>query len=464
MESTVRKIHDNTIRILGEIGVNLYSDSVIEKIKKHGIKVEGKTAFFTEKQIMDAVAKVPKSFDVKARNPKHDMHIGDNDVEYCPGYGCTNIIEPDGTLREALRDDYVKFLKLIEASDVFNINGGLAVQPCDINADNSHMIMMSDILEYSNKCIMSIPGPRKSVQELMDMMTIVFGEEELKKEGKSLTLISTVSPLVIDEHALDSMEVCIEYNQPMIITPGPISGGTGPITLAANLSLGNAEALAAICISQILKEGTPVIYGLLPTTSNIRNGCISIGSPGFTLQSKYSAELARFYGLPNRSGGTQSDAKGVSVQSGYEAMMNMFSTRLNGANFVIHSAGILDSFGAMSYEKFICDLEIISMVDYYFKDVPVTEDDLAFGAIKEVGHGGQFLSNSHTFERCRTVPWFHSIGSNDILPDNRMYVEGLGSNMEKEIGKLIDSYRKPEMDSIVKKQLDEYLSVRNVIR
>ncbi len=463
MESKVRKIHDNTIRILNEIGINLYSDSVIQKIKKHGIKVEGKTAYFTEKQIMDAVAKAPKSFDVKARNSKHDMHIGDDSVEYCPGYGCTNIVEPDGTLREAVQDDYIKFLKLVESSDVFNINGGLTVQPGDINAGNSHMIMMNDILEYSNKCIMSIPGPKKSVQELMDMMTIVFGEDGLKSESRSLTLISTVSPLVIDEHALDSMEICIEYNQPLVITPGPISGGTGPITLAANLALGNAEALAAICISQILKEGTPVIYGLLPTTSNIRNGCISIGSPGFTLQSKYSAELAKFYGIPNRSGGTQSDAKGVSAQSGYEAMMNMFSTRLSGANFVIHSAGILDSFGAMSYEKFICDLEIISMVDYYFKDIPVNEDDFAFEAIKEVGHGGQFLSSPHTFERCRTVPWFHKIGTNEILQDNKMYKDGIDKNMDNEIIKLIDRYKKPEMDSFVKKQLRDYLSTRNVI-
>ena len=36
-------------------------------------------------------------------------------------------------------------------------------------------------------------------------------------------------------------------------------------------------------------------------------------------------------------------------------------------NFILHSAGVIDTYGAMSFEKYIVDLEIIGMVDRFIK-------------------------------------------------------------------------------------------------
>ncbi len=43
-------------------------------------------------------------------------------------------------------------------------------------------------------------------------------------------------------------------------------------------------------------------------------------------------------------------------------MMSLLMAQVSGINFVLHSAGILDSYNCMSYEKFIIDDEMCGMV------------------------------------------------------------------------------------------------------
>ena len=461
-EVKLEKIHQASMKILDEIGIKLHSEEIIKLLKENGIRVSGDIAYFTEEQVMEYVKMAPSEFTIHAKNSKYDMIIGGDNTEYCTGYGCASIIDKDGYTRPALLEDYINFIKIIEQSDTFNINGGIAVQPNDVDQGLCELIMIYTALNYSEKCILGIPGEEEHINHIIDLMKIFYGEDEFCKKHRMLTLISITSPLQIDKISLDSMTACIENNQPIVITPGPIAGGTSPITLAGTLALGNAEALSGIIISQIIKPGTPVVYGLLPQISDVRTGNVSIGSPAFALGSAYSSRMGKYYGLPCRNGGTQTDAKGVSVQSGYEAMMNMMNCRHNDPNFILHSAGILDGFGAMSYEQFIIDLEIISMVDYYFRDITVNEDDLAFDIIKEVGHGGQFLSSPHTFERCRTVPWYPKIGISGIVTDERNCREIIDENIDKRLSNILEDYKKPDMNQEVHKKLYDYLIEKGV--
>jgi trimethylamine--corrinoid protein Co-methyltransferase len=340
----------------------------------------------------------------------------------------------------------------------FNLNGGILVQPSDISAAQSSAVMMYATLTHSDKCIMGIPGSAADVEQLLEMVALTCGgHESLISQNRVLTMISTLSPLQIDHSALETMQVCARYRQPMIISPAPAAGTTGPIVMAGNISLANAEALAAIAIIQILHEGTPVIYGLQSNAVDMTSGQVSIGSPGYSIQAKYCAHLAHMYGLPSRTGGTNTDAKGVSVQSGYEAMMSMLIACQNNVNLIVHSAGILDSYAATSYEQFIVDIEIISMIEYYMADIKTDPEDFAFEIIKEVGIGGQFLATGHTAKLCRTETWRPRIGlrGGPIVkgtPDQQFM-----SNVQREIESLLKAYRKPQLEPDVEKALRNYM-------
>lgn len=113
------------------------------------------------------------------------------------------------------------------------------------------------------------------------------------------------------------------------------------------------------------------VVGALCNIADLKTGNISTGSPAFALQSAYTAAMARMLRLPCRCGGATTDSLRLSPQSGYESMLSMLIACRNKVNLVVHSAGVMNNFAAVSYEKFIIDLEILDMVQYYLKDVPV---------------------------------------------------------------------------------------------
>ncbi len=462
MNEKLKLIHNASMEILKETGIVVNNSDVIDIIKSNGIKVSGKTAFFTENQIMKFIKMAPKKFNIYARCPNFNMVIGEDYVEYGPGYGCPLIMDAEGKKRSAVYDDYLKFLKLVHKCKHFNINGGILVQPSDIPSKWTLPLLTYSTVMFSDKCIQGAPGNAKEIEQVMKMLCLIFGNKQLlKQKPRIITLINTTSPLQLDKIALDTIMVCAEYMQPLIITPGPMAGATGPITLAGNIALGNAEALAGIAIVQMINKGTPVIYGMHATTTDMRSGCVSIGTPGCALESVYTGRLAKMYDLPSRSGGANTDAKFVGAQSGYESMLSLMASRQEKVNFILHSAGIMDSYGSMSFEQFIVDLEIISMVEYFVKGIEINENNLAVNLIEEIGNAGEFLTSEHTLENCRKVPFMPEISLRGILKAEKEPKEVFEQNINKRITKMEEDYKKPEFDSFIKSQLQEFL-IKNV--
>ncbi len=453
MENIVEKLHSASIRILEELGMEFQNKEICDLMAKNGVRVEGQRAFFTEKQIYKYLAMTKKEFTIKARNEKFDMHISDKTMNFSPGFGCAKITEKDGKQRVALLDDYIRFAKLTHESPVFKINGGILAQPNDVNASNSNQIMLYSSMKLSDKCIFGIAGSKKSVENIVNMIKIVFEDEnDLQNNYRVITLISPLSPLMIDINMLSSLYIMASNNQPVIIAPGCIAGATGPISLSGNIAMANAEFLACMALTQIINPGNPVVYGFAATVSDMATMNVSIGSPGFLKQAKYGSMLAEKYGLPKRSAGPLTDAKAVTAQAGVESAMGLFETFSQNGNFVMHSAGILDSFSTMSYEKFVLDIETISRMQYYFSELEVNDETLAMDVIRDVIRGKNFISHSHTFKRIRKDPWIPSVSKNKKLTKdaNEMFVDQLRQNAES----IIEKYKKPELSL---KKLDDYM-------
>ncbi len=446
------------MQILERVGIRVHHREILDLLTKNNIKVTGEIVFFSRDQVMAGVDAAPKKFTVYARNPKHDLIIGGDSVEFGAGYGCPAIIDPDGRRRNARFDDYLNFLKLVHQCDYFKLNGGILVQPEDLGADHAHAVMAHSALCCSDKVLLGMPGRAEDVQKIMDLAGIVFGGmDRLAEKPRVLTLVNTLSPLQMDVNTLDTMRICTHYHQPVIISPGPMAGATGPVTLAGNIALGNAEALAGIAICQILQPGTPVVYGLQATTSDMRTGGISIGTPDFALQTAGCARLAKRYGLPCRGGGCSTDAQALCVQSGYESMLQMLVACQEKINLILHSAGILEGYGAMSYEKFFADLEVIGMVRHYLKGVCVDDDTLALDTITEVGPGGEYLTCRHTLENCRKVPWQPDISARNVKIGTDFNSQIL-LNIQSKKQKILDAYRPPDLAPEIRVRLDRYLT------
>jgi trimethylamine--corrinoid protein Co-methyltransferase len=64
-----------------------------------------------------------------------------------------------------------------------------------------------------------------------------------------------------------------------LITPFILAGAMSPITIASALAQQNAEALAGIALTQLVRPGTPVIYGGFTTNVDMKSGSPAFGTP-----------------------------------------------------------------------------------------------------------------------------------------------------------------------------------------
>ena len=462
MKEKLQKIHNASMEILETVGMKFHHPEAVEILKEHGIRMEGNVAHFTEEQLMYWVRKAPSRFTIYARDPQHNVVIGGDEVHPAPGYGCPTITEKDGTKRDGTLEDYINFTKLFHANPDYHIDGGLMIQPNDIDIPTSVLSMFYAVLTHSDKALMVSTGKREYMEAMMECLAEVFGgKEALIAYPRICTIMNINTPLQLDVTMTDVLITLAKYGQPFVAANCAMAGSTSPVTLAGTMAMTNAEILSCIALTQMIRPGTPVIYASQTTTADMRTGQIACGSPEGALCYKYTANLAKFYGLPCRGGGAVSDAKVVDAQSGYESMMTLMADYANHMNLVIHSAAILDGYNSTSYEKVIQDFEIVRYVTRYFRDFEVNEETIPMDLIKEVGHDGEFLTKEHTFKYCHTEPLTPTISSRGNVADplNQIHI-----NMEKRYHELMASYVQPELDADIRNKVKNILANVGVSR
>ncbi|BHH83480.1 trimethylamine methyltransferase family protein [Desulforhopalus sp. 52FAK] len=464
MNSDLQKIHDASMNILETSGMRFQHPKVIELAKKNGLRVSADIIFFTAKQLMELVGKAPKTFSVHAMNPKYDFVFGGDHMEVAAGYGSPYMIERDGTKRNGTLADYIQFAKLVHQSDNFNVNGGILIEPSDIDSKYNSPVMLYQTLRHSDKMLIGMEGNEEQMSILMEMLKIVFGgHDKLLEKPRMMTIVNTLSPLQMDRNALDTLIAYASHGQPVFITPAAMAGFTAPITLAGMLALGNAETLAGIAVTQMVREGVPVVYGNQSTSADMRTGAFVVGGPEHALSIMYGAKMAKFYGLPCRSGGASSDGQQVSAQSGYESMMLLSACSQANVNMVLLAAGALDSVKSMSVDKFMVDLEVISLVKRIREGVVVNDETLVVDLINDKGPGGEFMTSPHTMKLCRKEIWNPEIGVRSMKGTADVQ-QAIHDNIDRNKEKMLGSYEQPQSFIEVESDLLSYLESKGISR
>ena len=454
----LKKIHEISMEIIEANGFPIHCPETLETIKACGIKVEGERAFFTPEQVMTWVEKAPSEFTVHARNPKWDMTIGGDHVNCAPAFGSAFMKEPDGTLRHATMDDYITLVKLFHQCDSFKMNGGILVQPSEVD---THCAMSVELLAaalYSDKCFLSGAGGKEESENQMELLKILFGEESLKEKTRMVAVMNVNSPMQFDKSQLDTLRIFAENGQAVGINGGVSAGNSGPITLAGSIALGNAEVLVGIAISQMMVEGAKVLYGLPAAQAvDMKTGGTAIGGPETSIGTRYGARLAKAYGLPCRSCGSPTDAKSVyGAQNGYESAFLMFNNFEAKSNLIVHAAGVMDSYMSTSIEKCIIDFEIIRMCERYARGIDLSDDGFALDVTNRVGPGGLFLTDPHTFKNCRSEHFTPDLGfrGSDVPEAEKVFQE----RIQKKLDDMMSSYTQPQLDADTFAAMKNYLT------
>jgi trimethylamine--corrinoid protein Co-methyltransferase len=245
-----------------------------------------------------------------------------------------------------------------------------------------------------------------------------------------------------------------------VVTPFTLAGAMGPITLAGSLALQHAEAMAVLVLTQIVRPGSPAMYGGFTSNVDMRSGSPAFGTPEYALAAQASGQLARRIGVPFRSSNTTA-ANDVDAQAAYESQMSLWGALSGGAHMVLHAAGWIGGGLAASFEKLILDAEMLQMMAAYFEGFSVEEADLGLEAIRDVGPGGHFFGSAHTLERYTTAFYTPLLSNWDNYetwvergrPDARTRAAEIWRS-------LLDAYVPPPIDDAVVAELGEFVDRR----
>lgn len=451
----IDKIHRASMAILGRSGIIFNDNECVDIFRKSGVKVEGKTVFPTEEQIMKAVTQAPAAFTVKALNPEKNVKIGGPDFALLPGYGPPFVTEPGGAQREGLFSDYQKLVKLMAGSKYLNMNGFLMVEPSDCDLRSAHLDMFLCGLLGCDKPLMGTPLSRQAARDCVDMLAVAFGgRDKLMDHPATVSLCNSLSPLQFSEEMASSIVELVRGGQAVVVAALIMTGSSGPITIPGVLALQNAEVLTGIMLAQLVRPGAPVIYGSASSAMDAKTGALSIGAPELSMFVSLTAQMAQHYNLPCRAGGGLGDSLIVDAQAGTESAFGLFNAINNGVNFVLHAAGILGAYISISLEKFILDEEIAGMIRRMIKPVEVNDDTLDVDTIVRIGPGGHYLTEKKTFKLCRKELFQTSLMNRATI--ERWRSEGGRSTEQVATAKVkerLEAYQAPDFSPGLKKDL-----------
>jgi trimethylamine--corrinoid protein Co-methyltransferase len=458
-ESSMEELERGWRRIVSELGIDFLHDEAIEALEAAGQKVEGQLVKFDPDWILEQVAKAPREFDLQARNPANTIHVGGNHMAFGAVYGCPFVRE-GLERREATYADFENLVRLSQAFPQLDTPGGTICEPNDKPLDSRHLDMVYALLTLSDKPFMGSVTSGPNADDTIAMARMVFGDS-LEETPATISLINVNSPLRYDDRMLSALLAYAKANQALVITPFLLMGAMSPVSVASTLAQQVGEALAGIALVQTIRPGCPVVFGSFLSNTDMQSGSPSFGTPESAVGLLCTGQIARHYGLPFRGGGGLTSSQSVDAQAAYEAAMTLWPTFLAGTNFVMHSAGWLESGLVSCYEKFIVDVEQLRMLQEVFQPLVIDEESLAYGAHQEVGQGGHFLGAVHTLERFRECFYRPLLSSTENYERwNRNGGKDAAARASDIWRKTLEEFEEPELDAGLKDELKAYVDRR----
>ena len=455
----VAAIHDASMHVVEEVGIQLNHERARELFATHGATVGDDNVVTVPRDLVEErVEMAPAQFTLHARNPDRNVVVGgDGPTVRAPGYGPSNVRTfTDGRRRSRL-SDYEDLLKLSQVEDVITCTGYDVCDPVDVEQSARHVELLERSLALTDQPVMGPTHGERRARTCMDMVAIAVGDRDLSRPYVA-GLINTVPPRCIDTEMLGGLLTYAEHGQPLVVSSLTMAGASGPASLAASMAQANAENLVGITLAQLVNPGTPVVYGVPSSNIDVRYGSLSVGSPESALFAALAGQMGRYYGLPSRGGGALSDSKAVDYQGGFESMLVQAVTEFSGVDYVLHSAGILESYSTISPEKFVLDCEGLRYLDRFQDGFPIDGESFPMELMAEVGSAGHFLSESRTLERAKSSFYRPSVADKRAHDD--WADDGTKSAYEmahERVQQLLAEYERPRLDADVERELASYV-------
>ena len=461
-EDQLEAIVDASSRVLQETGMDFLHPRARELWAAAGADVDGERVRLDPALVAGLVSQAPDDFTMHARNPAHDVHIGGRSVAFAAVASAPYVGDQARGRREGNQADFENLLRLSQSLNAVHLHGGYPVEPTDIHASVRHLVATKALLTLTDKVPHAYSlGAQRNI-DCLEMVRIArqVDDATLEQQPSIHTVINASSPLRYDQPMLEGVLQYSSRNQVVVITPFTLAGAMAPVTVAGALVQQHAEALAGIAFTQLVRPGSPVMYGGFTSNVDMRSGSPAFGTPEFMKAALVGGQLARRVGVPYRSSNVCA-ANAVDSQSAHESVFSLWGAVMGGANLVMHGAGWMEGGLRASYEKMVIDADLLQMVTAFLDPIIVDDASLAVEAIAEVGPGGHFFGIEHTQARFRDA--FFAPMVSDWRNFESWELAGSPTatdHASRLVRELLEAYQPPAMAAEAAAELDDFVARR----
>jgi len=463
-EDQLKQLHAASLEILERTGVIVKDKKAREMLADAGALVKGEAARIPAWMVEEAIRSAPSKINLVSKDGMQRLNLYENNIYFGLGTDLPNFKDLyTDEIRPTLLSDIENVSKITQVSANIDFIASLGLAS-DVDQRAVDLYHFKAMRKYCNKPIWTTAVGPDNLKSLIDMAAVsAGGYDELRLKPSFGVYNEPVSPLVFSEEAVRKLMLCAEYGIPSTWAPGITAGGTGPMTFAACLAVGNAEGLGGLVIHQLTKKGAPFIYGIIFSAMDMKAATSPYGTPEANLGQVVAVELGKYYGLPTYGTGGVTEAVTIDAQAGLEAMFTNITNAMSGAN-LIHDNGYTGCGLIGSLEMILLDDEIAGYVKHFLKGFEISEETLALDVIHKVGHGGEYISHPHTFKTFKNIlydprylnrkqyPAWIQNGSRKI---DEVLNERVREFLQKEMPVLLSDEEEKAYDQLIEKRIKE---------
>jgi trimethylamine--corrinoid protein Co-methyltransferase len=427
-QEQVKWLDQASLNILSDPGIWCYNERAAKLFKGHGARVREESdsnttwwrVSFPDGLIKEAVAKAPSRIVLGARKPENRLLIDAEIPRAYFGSGSEANIWLDAKMEDfvsetdrsvkvnvpryterrgttALLSRAAKLCDRLEHLDFFI--RPLNIQDPEITSNNHDVNKFFASLNNITKHVQAGLTSLARFGDVVTMAEIIAGGEKALRDNPVISFIACVfkSPLQIVDDTAEKVFAIVDAGLPLVISSSPQGGSSAPIQEAGMVAQINAEILAGITLTQLIKEGAPVLYGSVPVRARLDDLHDLYGCPEFNQYNIDCVQLARYYKLPCYSSAGVGDAYVPGMQAMFEKLFTHLYMAMSGAHYIHYAFGLLDRTNCFCPLQAVLDNEQIGKIKHCLRAPKVnsTEIDDTIKMVKKVMASSHQLFTRH---------------------------------------------------------------------
>ncbi len=392
----IESIHDYSIRILENTGIKVESKRAREIFAKTGTaKIVDELVYIKRDLVDHSIQTAPSEINIYKKKGELAFQLGKGKGTRF-GVGVTNTFYQDietDQIEKFTRKHTQNGVRLGEMLENFDMISTIGI-PSDVPTEQLDLINTLDLYANTSKPLVILVSEGKRIEDVFKLLEFLHGD--ISSKPFVIPYFNPITPLVLNEDTTDKMLATIEYQLPICFSNYSMYGGTSPITEGGTLALLNAELLAGLVFSQIVKEGTPMILGSLPAGFNM----VTMGSYYSTssyLLNIACAEIMNHYQIPHCGTSGCGNGFGPDLLACGDLWLNHLTSCIGKVGMAPFVGGNFDSM-AFSPTTVVMSDYIIEKSRKFAKGFVLNDDTVDLNEMKTVGHGGNYLTSNQTLQ------------------------------------------------------------------